>query len=122
MIWRAWSARLIVSSEAGIGRPVLGDRVRDVAQRRAHAMDAPELTRLERLMGDRLGAHAVGALAVDHPPIDEPRQRVVEGRELLERETIVGVIGVQEVEGVFEVDVVSVTRDRAGRGAGCSSR
>ena len=93
----------------GIGRPMLGDRVRHVAQRRADAVDAPELARLERVVGDRLGADAVGALAVDHPPIDEPRKRVVEGRELLERETIVGVIGVQEVEGVFEVDVVSVT-------------
>ena len=33
---------------------------------------------------------------------------IVERRQLLDRETTFGVIGVQEVEGVLEVDVVSV--------------
>ncbi len=46
---------------------------------------------------------------VDDAALDEPVERVVERRELLDRETILGVVGVQEVEGVVEVDVVGVT-------------
>jgi hypothetical protein len=46
---------------------------------------------------------------VDDPAIDEPRESVVEGRELVDGETILPVIGVQEVEGVLEIDVVCVT-------------
>ena len=46
---------------------------------------------------------------MDHAAIDEPGQGRVEGREPFDRETIVGVVGVQEVEGVLEVDVVRVT-------------
>ena len=45
---------------------------------------------------------------LDDAPFDEPSERVVEGRELLDRETILPVIGVQEVEGVLEIDVVGV--------------
>jgi hypothetical protein len=88
--------------------PVLGHRGRHVAERRANAMDAREVARLERGVGAGLVADAVGALGVDHAAIDEERERAVEGRELLDGETVVGVVGVQEVEGVVEVDVVSV--------------
>ena len=109
MTWRAWSARLIVSSERGLGRPVLGDRVRHLAQRRADGVDA------RRGHAPRAGRWAAAwartrsaPSRVDDAPIDEPRERVVEGRELLDRETILGVVGVQEVEGVLEIDVVSV--------------
>ena len=64
-----------------------------------------------------LGADPVGALDVDDAAIDEPGEGVVEGRELVHRETIFGVIGVQEVEGVLQVDVMSVTAvDRVGNG------
>jgi hypothetical protein len=42
------------------------------------------------------------------PAIDEEREGAVERRELLDGETVVGVVGVQEVEGVVQVDVVSV--------------
>ena len=93
---------------ARVRRPLLGDRMRDIAQGRADAVDPGQLGRLDRPLGCRLGAHAVGAFAVDDAPIDEPRKRAIEGRELLRGETIVGVVGVQEVEGVLEVDVVGV--------------
>ena len=51
---------------------------------------------------------------MDDPAIDEPGEGVVKGRELLDGETIFGVIGVQEVEGVLEVDVMSVASVRRG--------
>ena len=47
---------------------------------------------------------------MDDAATDEPGERVVQGRELLERETILGVVGVQEVEGGLEIDAVSVAR------------
>ena len=51
---------------------------------------------------------AVGALQVDETPIGEPADDPIEGRQLLARETIVVVEGVQEVEGRFHADVVGV--------------
>ena len=63
----------------------------------------------QRVVARHLGAHAVGALDVDDAPIDEPGERVVERRQLVDGETIFGVIGVQEVEGVLQVDVMGVT-------------
>ena len=51
---------------------------------------------------------AIRPFAMDHAAIDEPRERVVEAGELLDRETILPVIGVQEVEGVLEIDAVGV--------------
>ena len=62
----------------------------------------------QRVMARHLGAHAVGALDVDDPTVDEPFEGRIERRELVHRETILGVVGVQEVEGVLEIDVVSV--------------
>ena len=56
----------------------------------------------------------IGALAVDDLAVDEPVEGRVEGRQLLDRETVVGVVGVQEVEGVVERHVVGVTRGRPG--------
>ena len=46
---------------------------------------------------------------MDHAAIDEPVEGVVERGKPLSRETVVGVVGVQEVEGVVEVDVVGMT-------------
>jgi hypothetical protein len=57
---------------------------------------------------------------VDHPPVDEPGEGVIERRELLEGETVLGVVGVQEVEGVVQVDVVGSARDGPDRWRGCS--
>ena len=72
-------------------------------------MDAREIACHQRVVARDLGAHAIGALDVDDAAFDEPRERVIEGRELVVRETILGVIGVQEVEGVLEIHVVGVT-------------
>ena len=84
-------------------------------------MDPPEVARHQRVLAASLGSDAVGALAVDDAAFDEPGERIVEGRELLDGETILGVIGVQEVEGVLEIDVVSVTSVTGIGACGCSS-
>ena len=109
MTWRAWSARLTVSSAPGSGGRCSTIGVRDLAQGRAHGVDAGEVAR-PRTPGSAAAwtPEPVGALEVDDAAIDEPVERRVERRELLERETILGVVGVQEVEGVVEVDVVGV--------------
>ena len=108
MTWRACRARLTVSSAAGLGAtsPVNDSEtsrraertVRIRARSRAEAASSPDAAR----------ARPVGALLVDDAAIDEPGQRRVERREVIQRETILGVVGVQEVEGVFEVDVMGV--------------
>lgn len=94
---------------AGMGRSTVGDRQGDLAQRRPEGADAREVPRHEGVLRRRLGADAVRALEVDHASIDEPRQRGVECRELLERGAVRRRFGVQEVEGVREIDVVRVT-------------
>ena len=73
-------------------------------------MDPREVAHAAAASLGGLRADAVGALGVDDAAVDEPGQGVVEGREVIDRETILGVIGVQEVEGVLEIDVVRVTR------------
>jgi hypothetical protein len=50
---------------------------------------------------------------VDDAAVDEPGQRVTQGRQALEWETIFEVIGVHEIEGVLEVDVVRVMASRS---------
>ena len=111
MTWRAWSARLTVSSAPVARRALLDDRIGDLAQGGAHGMDASEVARGGESVGWRACARSpIGALAVDHAAIDEPGQGVVEGRQVLDRETILEVVGVQEVEGVVEADVVGVAR------------
>ncbi|HEY8819509.1 MAG TPA: hypothetical protein VIM25_11920 [Candidatus Limnocylindrales bacterium] len=97
----------------GVERPglrgaLLGDRVGDLAQRRPNAVDAREIARPLCLLGGSLGANTIRAFGVDDASVDEPGERGVERRELFDRETILGVIGVQEVEGVLEIDVVGV--------------
>ena len=75
----------------------------------------------QRVVARHLGADAIGALDVDDAPVDEPGERIVEGRELVHRETILAVVGVQEVEGVLEIDVMGVTRcDRIPESCECS--
>ena len=73
------------------------------------ALHARQVAGHQRVAARDLGADAVGALDVDDAPIDEPRERIVEGRELVDGETIFGVVGVQEVEGVLQIDVMGVT-------------
>ena len=93
---------------AGIRSALLGDRERHLAERRADRVDPGEVPLHQRVVARHLGAHAVGALDVDDPAVDEPFEGRIERRELVHRETILGVVGVQEVEGVLEIDVVSV--------------
>ena len=106
---------------AGVQRPVDGlegaacpapgpRRSRTATSRSADrtAWTRPRSRRHQRIVAGDLGADAVGALDVDDAAVDEPGEGVVEGRELVHRETILGVIGVQEVEGVLEIDVMGV--------------
>ena len=72
-------------------------------------MDPREVALHQRVVTRHLGAHAIGALDVDDAPVDEPGERVVERRQLVDGETIFGVVGVQEVEGVLQIDVMGVT-------------
>ena len=100
MTWRACSARLTSSSASAARRPMLGDGVGDLAEGRPDGVDALEVAgRQRRGRCAALRASAVGALEVDHAAVDEPGERDVERRELLDGETILGVVGVQEVEG-----------------------
>ena len=109
MTWRACSARLMVSRAPAIGRPLLGDGSGHLAERGPNRVDPGQIAGHQRVTTGHLGAYPVGAFDVDDATIDEPGEGVVEGRELVHRETILGVIGVQEVEGVLEIDVVGVT-------------
>ena len=93
----------------------------DLAERRPNGVDPGQIACHQRVVARHLGANPVGALDVDDAAIDEPGECVVEGRELVHRETIFGVIGVQEVEGVLQVDVMGVTAvDRVGNACACS--
>lgn len=89
-------------------RAMLGNRLGHLAQGVANGVNAIEIPG----GGGRLGRHlcpgAFGAFVVDDAAIHEPGQRVIEGGELLDRETIVGIEGVQKVEGPAEVDTVGV--------------
>ena len=72
-----------------------------------------------RLSGrDRLTIQPLGALRVDDAALDEPRERVAERRQTLERETVLEVVRVHEIEGVLEVHVVGVVA----RGVASGSR
>ena len=109
MTWRAWSARLIVSSDPASGARCSAMAIGHLAQGRPDGVDPREVLLHQRVVARDLGAHAIGALDVDHATVDEPRERIVERRELVDRETILGVVGVQEVEGVLQIDVMGVT-------------
>ena len=120
MTWRACSARLTVSSAPGVGGTVLDDahrRPRAARCRTAWTRARSAAPTIGSGLG--LGAQPVGALAVDDAALDEPVEGRVEGREPLDRETILGVVGVQEVEGVLEADVVGVSPDRQPRERQC---
>ena len=94
---------------SGVRRPVLCEGERHLAQGRPDGVDPREVLLHQRVVARDLGTHAIGALAMDHATVDEPRERRVERRELVHRETIFGVVGVQEVEGVLEIHVMGVT-------------
>lgn len=100
---------------AGARDPMLDDRVGHATERAPDGVD-PRQVALRRLgLEGRLRAESIGALVMDDAPIHEPRERVIEGREPLARETILAIIGVQEVEGPVERDLVSVAQiGRAG--------
>lgn len=97
-------------------RPVLRDRLGHLSECATDRVDAGQVA--DRRCGISLGDRplTVGALEVDDPALDEPGQGAVQGRQSLQWETILGVVGVQEVEGVFQTDVVGVSQ--AGRWMG----
>ena len=72
----------------------------------------PRQVRLQRRVAGRLGADAVGAFHVDDAAIDEPVEGVVERRAASRAGSHRRFVGVQEVEGVVEFDVVGVASDR----------
>ncbi len=88
--------------------PMLDDGVGDLAEGAAHGVHALDVAFGGVRMLGRLAARPVGAFDVDQAAIGEPREGVIERRELLDRETILGVEGVQEVEGGVDADVVRV--------------
>ena len=90
-------------------RAPLRDRLGDLAQGVAHGVDPVEIPGRGLRLGRHLGLRPVGAFAMDDAAIDEPGQGVVEAGELLHRETIVRVGGVQEVEGRVQVHAMRVT-------------
>ena len=87
---------------------VLDDRVRDLAEGRADRANALEVAGRDTWSGGGLPPQASRAFLVDQAAIREPGDGPLEGRQLLPRETIVVVEGVQEVEGRLDVDVVRV--------------
>ena len=95
--------------------PVLHHGQRDVTERGPDFANPGEVAIRGRGIGG-VAADPVRTFAVDDAALDEPVEGGVERREAVDRETILGVVGVQEVEGVVEVDVVGVTRDRRERG------
>jgi hypothetical protein len=93
---------------AALWRPVLDDRVGDLAEGASDRADASELALAGVGVGVGLRPQSVGALAVDHAAVDEPGQGIAQGRQTLERETIFEVVGVQESEGVLEPNLVGM--------------
>ena len=95
---------------AGAGAPMLDDGVGDLAQGAADGVDARQVA-LRRAARPRPAPRTRSAPSVWITPRSTNQvEGVVERRELLGGETIVGVVGVQEVEGVVEIDVVRMTR------------
>src|SRR3954453_9447464 len=103
---------------SGARRLVRCKRQRDLSQSGTDRMDPSQVPRCCGLFIGVDGARAVGALLVDDAAIDEPCQGGVERRQVIERETIVRVVCVQEVEGVIEVDVVRGTEAGRHKGVG----
>ena len=108
MTWRACSARLTSRQRVAARDPVLDDGVGDLAQGAAHGMDALDVAFGGFRMLGGLAARPVGAFDVDQAAIGEPRERGIERGQVLDRETILGLEGVQEVEGGVDADVVRV--------------
>ena len=90
--------------------PVLDDGVGDLAEGVAHGVHALDVAIGGVGMFGGLAARPVGTFDVDQAAIGEPREGVIERRQRLVRETILGVEGVQEVEGGVDADVVRVAR------------
>src|SRR4051794_32967677 len=92
-----------------VWRPMVHDGRGDLTHRAAHRVDTSQVALRDRRLCRGLPSNVVGTFLVDHAAIDEPSEGVVEGRKPLRGETVIGVVGVQEVEGVVEVDVVGMT-------------
>ena len=93
---------------AGVRGSVRRERQRDLAQSRADRLDPRQVAGRNGIVLGRDGTRPVGALLVDDAALHEPAEGCVERRDVVHRETILGVVGVQEVEGVLEIDVVRV--------------
>ena len=114
MTCRAWSARLISSMAA-----VSGARRSATASETSRRAARTWRTRSRCAFGHARLLRAVvtqpiRAFQMDDPLLDEELEGVIELGQLLVRETIVVVEGVQEVEGHLDTDVVRVTRRRGG--------
>ena len=105
---------------AGMRGTVLDDGIGHLAQRVPDRVDTGEIALRRVWIGLGLGAQQVGALAVDDPAFREPVQGRLQGRDPLDRETILEVVGVQEVEGVIEADVMGVVPGGSGSKGLCS--
>ena len=110
MTWRAWSARL--TSDSAWPRGTRCSTTASATSRRAPRTVWTRSMSRSAASGPLggLAARPVGAFDVDQAAIGEPGEGVIERRQLLERETILGVEGVQEVEGGVDADVVRVAR------------
>ena len=93
-------------------RAVIDDGIGDLAERPSDGTDPGDLTLGRGGVVLSPVTQSVRSLAVDDATFDEPRQRVAEGLQALARETVLEVIGVQEVERVLEVDIVRVVAPR----------
>ncbi len=80
-----------------------------LAQGVTHGADMFNIPGRESRLGCRSRSRSVRAIAVNDLAFDEPGQRVLEVREPLNREAVIDVGGVEEVEGRPEVDAVGMT-------------
>ena len=82
---------------------LLGDRIGDLAQRRRGPDGCASARRVPAAgLGASLRSRSLSTLEVDHAAIDEPVERRIQRRESVHRETILEVVGVQEVERALE--------------------
>lgn len=80
----------------------------DLPQGLAHGMDAGQIAGRDSRLRRNLRPGPIRSFAMDDPAIDEPHQRVIEAGEVLAGETTFPVKGVQEVEGVVQIDAMGV--------------
>ena len=87
---------------------LLDDRIGEFAQGPAHGADLGEVPLADR--GPRLvdRGDPIRALEVDHAAVDEPVQGDRQVPDVVDRDAVLQFVGVEEVEGVAEFDIVGV--------------